>query len=122
MPEQRDGRHMRSEQSRRDVVQAVVDSIRERGEMPIAEDIATRAGVSRRTVFRLFDDLETLHHAAEATLRSEVLARFPPPGPARSLAAGLDAIVAHRCDVYEYIRPFRRLADRLAHEQPVVAQ
>ena len=63
---------------------------REEGNVPSAEEVAIRAGLSRRTVFRLFEDMESLHIAACDHQRAEVLARFPAPLPLPlSLSRGL---------------------------------
>ena len=120
--EQTDGRHLRAERNREAVVVAMVDLIRETGEVPTPEVIAERAGVSRRTVFRLFDDLEGLRAAVTNHVRQQVVTRFPAPIPSgRGVHEEVAALVDHRAKVYEFITPYRRLADSLKRSQPAVA-
>jgi AcrR family transcriptional regulator len=61
-----DGRHARFERNKTEVVRALLSLIRERGVVPTVEVIARRAHVSRRSVFRFFDDRESLLRAAVA--------------------------------------------------------
>ena len=120
--EQTDGRHQRAEKNREAIVVAMVDLIRETGEVPTPEVIAERAGVSRRTVFRLFDDLEGLRAAVTNHLRQQVVTRFPAPIPSgRGLHEKVAALVDHRAKIYEFVTPYRRLADSLQRSQPAVA-
>lgn len=116
-----DGRHQRATRSRDAVVRAVLKVVRETGQIPTVARLAELAGVSRRTVFRLFDDMEGLHMAANAVQRAEVLARFPPPMPTgQPLEERVELLVAHRASVYEFIRPLRSVAEGLRDESPAV--
>ena len=120
--EQADGRHQRAEKNREAIVIAMVDLIRETGEVPTPEVIAERAGVSRRTVFRLFDDLEGLRTAVANHMRQQVVTRFPFPMPGgEGFHEKVAALVDHRAKVYEFITPIRRLADSQQRSQPAVA-
>lgn len=58
-----DGRRMRTERGRAAVVDALIDSVNE-GQHPTVAQIAERAGVSERTVFRYFPDREAMYTAA----------------------------------------------------------
>ena len=55
-----DGRSLRSVRNRAAVVDATLELLREGQFKPRAADIALRADVSVRTVFRLFDDLDQM--------------------------------------------------------------
>jgi len=118
-----DGRHRRAERSHRDIIAAALALVRETGEPPSPEAMAERAGVSRRTIFRLFDDLDALHAKLIAFQRAEVLERFPPPvDVAAPLPERVRALVLHRAAMFEYILPLRIVAERRAHQLPVVAE
>jgi AcrR family transcriptional regulator len=120
--EQTDGRHQRAEKNREAIVIAMVDLIRETEEVPTPEVIAERAGVSRRTVFRLFDDLEGLRAAVTNYMRQQVVTRFPAPIPSgQGFHEKVAALVDHRANVYEFVTPYRRLADSLERSHPAVA-
>ena len=87
------------------------------------EKLAELAGVSRRTVFRLFDDMESLRIAAAKAQRAEVVRRFPPPLPTgQPLEERIRLLVDHRASVYELIGPLRRIAEGLRGESPSVGK
>jgi len=110
----RDGRHARLERNKTEVVRALLSLVRERGEVPTAEVIAGRAHVSRRSVFRFFDDRESLLRAAVEFMHRDVLERFPIPDlggfPVHDRVGRL---VEHLAQVYEYITPVRLVSDNL---------
>lgn len=113
MPEvqvQRDGRNERAERTREAVVEAMLDLIEEGDLRPTAPRIAGRAGVSLRTVFHHFDDLEELFSVAarrqiERHLTDAV--RVPRDAP---LDERIDSLVASRAAALEAISPVRRAA------------
>ncbi|MEM7434175.1 MAG: TetR/AcrR family transcriptional regulator [Myxococcota bacterium] len=120
-PTPTDGRKQRAERHKEAVLRALLRVVREQGQVPTVADLAERAGVSRRTVFRLFDDMESLHVAATALQRSEVIERFPPPFPlGQSLDKRVALLVSHRAGVYEFIRPLRRVAEALKEQSTFV--
>lgn len=58
-----DGRRLRSHASRERIINAVIALIDESRHPPSAEDVAARAGVGLRSVFRHFGDMDTLYGA-----------------------------------------------------------
>jgi AcrR family transcriptional regulator len=105
-----DGRSARAQRTRQAIVDALIALI-EAGEVkPAAPRIASRAGVSLRSIYQHFEDLESLFAAAHACYTSELLAdvvEIPETGP---FADRLDAFVAQRARVLEAITPGRRAA------------
>lgn len=79
-----DGRAARSVRTRLAVVQALLDLLREGNLRPTAQAIADRAGVSLRSVYVHFDDLEDLfaeaaaHHARTVLSQRQPIARDQP--------------------------------------------
>jgi hypothetical protein len=68
-----DGRRARSARSREAAADAILDLLDEGlTELPGAAEVAERSGLSTRTVFRLFDDLESLYAAAVMRQRPPV--------------------------------------------------
>jgi len=73
-----DGRTLRRTRNRTAVIVALLDIIREGNLHPGASEIADRAGVSHRSIFRYFDDLDDLvrtaidHALTEARPRAEI--------------------------------------------------
>ena len=53
-----DGRVLRGARTRERIVDAVFELVSEGTVRPTAEEVASRAGVGIRTVFRHFDDME----------------------------------------------------------------
>ena len=121
-PATTDGRSLRRARSYEAVVEAILDLLVEGTVQPTAKAVAERSGVSLRTVFRLFDDVESLNAAAIARQAERVaplLVDPPTDGPRESRIAGL---VAHRAAYYEAIAGTRRHALRLASSSPTIAK
>jgi len=105
-----DGRLARGERARAAIVDALLALI-ESGELrPSAARIAQRAGVSLRSVFQHFSDVESLF-AAAASRQTERLAPLagavPDEGP---FERRLDAFVRKRARLLDAISPVRRAA------------
>ena len=58
--ERLDGRRQRSERTKQVIMDAYIALLRESPEIPTASQIAQRAGLSTRSIFERFDDLQTL--------------------------------------------------------------
>ena len=105
-----DGRRARAARTRTAVVEALLQLL-DAGELrPGALRIAERAGVSLRTVFEHFDDLESLFAAAaerQIERVRELAGPLPAAGPRE---ARLRGFVARRARLLEQISPVRRAA------------
>ena len=112
--EKLDGRRLRSEQSRDAIVDAMLALLREGNPRPGARDIAARAGVSLRSVFRHFEDLDGLFTAVAARQAERTGQLFDLHVPAGSLDERIAALVEQRARLFEEIAPMRRAALRLA--------
>jgi AcrR family transcriptional regulator len=71
-PVEVDGRRQRSDASRRRIVEAMLELARRGDPAPSADAVAERAGVGRRTVFRLFKDMESLYREMHATMLARI--------------------------------------------------
>lgn len=119
-----DGRRLRAARNREAVVAAVLEIIQSQGGGPIpgAAEVADRAGVSERTVFRHFADLDSLFLAA-ANHQRPVLTPYLTQRPdARELDKRIAVVVRLRSRMYEQIGPVRRVAVQLAAEHAAVAR
>lgn len=118
-----DGRLLRTERTRRVVVEALLDLVQDGEVRPTARQVSDRSGVSMRSIFRLFEDVDALHAAANAAQLERVAHLFAAPdatGPVERRAA---ALVAQRTLLYETIAPVRRMAVRLApRSRPIGAE
>lgn len=106
----RDGRAVRAERTRDAVVDALLTLIEGGDLRPTAQRVAGRAGVSLRSVFQHFDQLDELHAAAADRQVRRVLAMVRPVPREGPLEARLAAFVAQRARVLEAISPVRRSA------------
>jgi len=93
-----DGRRLRRDRNARAVVDGVIALLFEGCEHPTAQQIADRSGVSLRSVFRYFPDLDVLFSVAALTQidRDAGLFDFDPPGPEAPLSARIDYLAATR--------------------------
>lgn len=117
-----DGRRARAERNRDAVVEAILDLLREGDPEPTAEAIAARSGVSVRSVFRHFDDIESLYAAAVDRHSERIAPLFEPPAAEGSLDVRIAALVARRSRLYEEMTPVRRAGERLRDTSPVIAE
>src|SRR5580692_8984654 len=109
-----DGRTRRRLNSYERAVDALLDLIESGNEAPTAQQIAERSGISVRTVFRLSEDLESLHAAGvlrQMERTAHLYITLPGTGP---LSTRLRMLVKNRVTVFEAIAPVRRVGDRLA--------
>ncbi len=108
-----DGRHRRSEESRRRIVAAALELVRAGDFEPSAEAVAELAGVGLRSVFRHFTDMESLRSEITNLVEGQFNALANRPIPGVDLRERLDNLIARRADVFERIMPYRRAG--LAH-------
>lgn len=123
MPESSvDGRRLRSERTRKAVVGAMLELIREGDLRPTAERIAERAGVSERTVFQHFKAREAMFVALtelQAEAVREIWYRLPRKG---SYEERMDAFIDQRVRLLEFITPTRHAVLLEAPESESVRQ
>jgi AcrR family transcriptional regulator len=103
------------------VVDALLDLYQEGISRPSAEDIAAKSGVSRRSLFRYFEDMDELCRVAIDRQMSRVQHLF---GIERfgegTLDERLDALVKQRVRLFEAVAPVRRVARSRALIQPIL--
>lgn len=102
-----DGRHARSERTRAAVAAAMLECIIAGSPRPSAEEIAVRAGVSSRAVFRHFDNLEALLEEVARHQIEQVSRALPPILTEGTLEQRIDALVANSACRNELIAPVR---------------
>lgn len=106
-----DGRVRRSQKSRAAIVTALFDLVGEGVLRPTAQQVAERAGVGIRSVFRHFDDMESLYAAMNARLRAEVLPLLRDETVTGTLRTRALALVERRVRLFERIAPWKRSAN-----------
>lgn len=105
-----DGRVARSERTRAAVVGAALALIGGGDLRPTAARVASRAGVSLRTVFQHFQDMDLLYVTAAEQQNQRMSSLLAPPPPNGPLDVRIEAFVAHRARLLEAITPVRRAA------------
>lgn len=117
-----DGRRLRRDRNRQAVVDALLELYAEGDLDPSAAEIAQRAGLSPRSLFRYFTDVDDLCRVAVSRQLSRVghLADLTvaPDAPATERIA---ALVASRLALCETIGTTGTVARMRAHFQPVIA-
>lgn len=117
-----DGRHRRREENREAVIDALVALWREGEYQPSAAEIAQRAGLSPRSLFRYFADIDDLSRAAvEHHLTANEALFTVDTAPDEPTDVKVTAIVAGRLRLYDAIEPGARAGRIAAHRNPVVA-
>ena len=116
-----DGRRRRSKQSRERIVQALLALVREGRANPGAEEVAERAGVGIRSVFRHFRDMETLYREMGVHLAGQY-AEIATPFTASTWRGRLGEMIDRRSRAYERLAPFKRAADARRLESPTLQE
>lgn len=105
-----DGRILRGQRTRQAVVEAFLSLIEDGDPQPTARAIAARAGVSLRSVWQHFDDLETLYLAAGRREMEKVGPMMASVDPSLPTAERAAAFVARRVDALETMAPVAQAA------------
>ena len=116
-----DGRRARTVRTRAAILDSAVSQIEAGDLKPTAASIAAGAGLSVRSVFQHFADLDDLFLAVADRQTNRVAVLYASMVYVGDFSSRLEAFLGYRVELYEFIAPFRRLA--LHHERlsPVVA-
>ncbi|MFG2101285.1 TetR/AcrR family transcriptional regulator [Micromonospora echinaurantiaca] len=114
-----DGRTARAERTRAAIVEAHLALISEGDLRPTGERIAERAGISLRTLWTNFKDMETLFEASGAEVLRQQDAAYRPISPTLPLAKRVDAYCRQRARLLQLVAPSARAAQM---REPVSAQ
>lgn len=115
-----DGRTARAVRTKDAIVDACLGLIDEGDLRPTGPRIAERAGVSVRSIFQHFDDLDALFGAVGETVVVRIAGLLTPIDPAWPLERRIRAFVDQRAEVLEAITPVLRAALVFAASSPVI--
>lgn len=102
-----DGRRQRSDRSRRKIIKAMFELLRE-GEMtPTAVAVAARANVGLRTVFRHFEDMDSIFEEMTAELKTVTMPKVIAPFEATKWRDRLLEIIDRNAELYEDVFPMQ---------------
>jgi AcrR family transcriptional regulator len=110
-----DGRIVRGRNNRRRIVAAMLELVRAGRISPSAEEVAERAGVGLRTVFRHFDDMDSLYREMAEAMRNELQPIVAAPFASRDWRGRLGEMVDRRARLFERAMPFKNAADVHRH-------
>jgi AcrR family transcriptional regulator len=110
-----DGRRARGQENRRKIVAAMLELIGGGAIVPSAEEVASRAQVGLRTVFRHFDDMESLYRELSSVMFAELMPIATAPLPQGDWRVRLGELIERRAKVFEKMMPYKNAADVHRH-------
>jgi len=117
-----DGRVRRGMRSREAIVAALMDLVGSGILQPTVQQVADRAGVGVRSVFRHFTEMETLHREMDARLEVEARPLMMGAERAGSVAERIVALVRQRTTFFERIAPYKRSANLVRLRSPFLQE
>jgi AcrR family transcriptional regulator len=110
-----DGRRRRGQDNRARIVAAMMEIVHGGDVAPSAEQVAARADVGLRTVFRHFQDMDSLYREIAAVVGAEVRTVFERPLQGATWQDRLLERVGRFAVAYEKMAPYKRAADAFKH-------
>jgi len=115
-PQEADGRRARSAASRRKIIAAMSELIAAGDPNPSAAVVAEKAGVGLRSVFRHFDDKDSIFREIDQIVVSAFQPVMNAPLRSENCKDQLFELIERRVELYEAIAPFR-LATQAARKR-----
>ncbi len=115
-----DGRSARKATTRDAIADALLDLITDGMLRPTAKEIAARAGISLRSVYVHFDDLEDLFCVAARRQFDRVAPARVPADHEGPLRARAETVVRRRAQLFEDFGPIRRATELQAPFSPTL--
>jgi len=115
-----DGRKLRTNDSRKKIVDAFLNLIKEGNVSPSAEEVASSASVGLRTVFRRFNEMELLHRELVTETQARFLPQFLVPFKSTHWRDQLDESLERRAEIFELLMPFRIAAKVHMHNSEFI--
>ncbi len=118
-----DGRVLRSRRSRQVVADAMLGLLQEGVLRPTARQVAERAGVSERAVFRHFQQVDALFEAV-CDRQVERISRIAPPrvSVGEAIDERIEKLVHRWSEINEKVSPVRRAAILYEPDSPVISR
>ena len=116
-----DGRRERGARNKEAVVSALLELYSQGEVQPPAARIAEMAGVSERSVFRYFDDMEDLASCAITVQWERVRDLYETLDSSGDLTQRINSIIDHRLKLYDKVGNVMRVAVVAAYKSKVVA-
>ncbi len=113
-----DGRRKRADDNRRRIALAMLELVRAGETKPSAEQVAEAAGVGRRTVFRLFDDMEGVYREMHAAMTARLAPSFVAPFVSTTWRDRVDELIERRARMFEEMLPIKTASDAHRYASP----
>ena len=98
----------------------MLELVREGRMAPTAEEVANRAEVGLRTVFRRFKDMESLYAEMSVAINQKVESVIGGSTDGNNWQDNLSKMVDRRLQVYEIIMPYRVAAEALKFQSTIL--
>jgi AcrR family transcriptional regulator len=103
-----DGRRRRGQDNRAKIVAAMLEIIHAGEVVPSAEQVAQRADVGLRTVFRHFQDMDSLYREMSVVIKGELRDVADAPFRSKDWRERVIELIERRARAFEKIGPFLR--------------
>jgi AcrR family transcriptional regulator len=117
-----DGRRERSRFSHAKIVQALLDLVARGNISPSAAEVADAAGVGLRSVFRHFDDMDSLYQAMTQSIEAQIHPIRSAPLTADHWKGRVREFASRRMGIFESILPYRISANIKRYQSPFLMQ
>ena len=115
-----DGRVARGRRTREAVIDVLLILYVEGNLTPTIEDIASRVGMTSRSIYHHFQDRDALAVALAEHQKAQHPELFIARPISGSRAARIDGLVDHRAELFETVAPVRRSALAVMHASPEI--
>ena len=102
-----DGRRQRSNRSRRQIIEALFDLLKAGNLSPSAAAVAQHANVGLRTVFRHFEDIDSIYNEMAEQTYDAIKPKIEAPLKASTWRGRLMEILESRVDIFETVFPLQ---------------
>ena len=110
-----DGRRRRGRDNRARIVAAMMEIFRNGQIAPSAEQVAAQADVGLRTVFRHFQDMDSLYREMSVVIEAQLRTIIERPLKNSAWPERIYELIGRRALAFETIAPYRRAADAFRH-------
>ena len=117
-----DGRVRRAQRSGQAIVDALVELVGEGVLEPTAQQVAARARVGLRTVFRRFDDMESLFAEMGARMQREAVPLLRAGRRRGAIDERARVLIRQRVAFFERIAPYKRSANLKRSRSPFLRE
>ena len=117
-----DGRRERSRSSRARIVQAMLDLVGGGNVAPSAAEVAEQAGVGLRSVFRHFDDMDSLYREMSDAIEARLMPVLLKPLAATEWKPRVRELAERRVALFETMLPYRISANIKRYQSPFLMQ